>query len=82
MARYAIYVCGGPSDVRVIPRASCPDASKHTPCPERYLEWHEWAETMIKTHRQTQCSTCRYWVIWVLTNRTGMRRVTKIKKAA
>lgn len=43
----------------------CPDAKKHTRCPSGYLAWHEWADKKAKTHRQTQCSTCGYWSIWV-----------------
>jgi ribosomal protein L37AE/L43A len=42
----------------------CPDKAKHTPCPRGYIEWHDWAETMSKTHKQHQCPTCKRWSIW------------------
>ena len=37
----------------------------HTPCPKEYLQWHEWAEEMEKTHRQIRCPHCGLWTIWV-----------------
>ena len=42
----------------------CPDARKHTKCPEGYVEWDKWAEKMGKTHDQLRCSTCGFFVIW------------------
>lgn len=30
-----------------------------------YLQWHEWAKTMSKTHKQIKCPTCGLWAIWV-----------------
>lgn len=42
----------------------CPQAHLHTPCPQGYLAWHEWAEKMAKTHQQRQCPGCELWVIW------------------
>jgi hypothetical protein len=38
---------------------------KHTPCPEEYLAWHEWAERKAKTHVQERCPHCGLWAIWV-----------------
>lgn len=37
----------------------------HTPSPERYLAWHEWADKMTKTHKQIQCPECQMWMIWI-----------------
>lgn len=45
-------------------RETCPDRRKHTACPAGYLQWHEWADTKAKTHRQVACSTCGLSVIW------------------
>jgi hypothetical protein len=42
----------------------CPDWDKHTAAPRSYLEWHEWAEDMAKTHKQERCPTCGYWAMW------------------
>ena len=44
---------------------TCPDRSKHTKAPSGYLEWHSWATRKARTHRQTQCDTCRLWAIWI-----------------
>lgn len=42
----------------------CPYFEDHTPCPEGYLEWHSWAESMSKTHRQVRCGGCGLYAIW------------------
>lgn len=42
----------------------CPDKDTHTPSVP-YMDFHEWAERMNETHRQTRCPTCRLWAIWV-----------------
>lgn len=42
-----------------------PSECQHTPCPEGYLAWHDWAEKMAETHRQKRCPVCRLWSIWV-----------------
>jgi hypothetical protein len=42
----------------------CPDSARHTPCPEGYLQWHEWAEKMLRTHVQVKCPTCGMYAIW------------------
>ncbi len=61
---YAVYICGGPSDVRVVPNPTCPSAAEHTPQPPGYTEWHEWAEEMGKTHKQQRCAGCHLLNIW------------------
>lgn len=44
---------------------------KSNPCdlhmdgPSGYVEWHDWAERMERTHEQRQCSGCGLWKIWV-----------------
>jgi hypothetical protein len=42
----------------------CPDADTHTPTPPGYLDGFDWADRMLKTHDQTKCPTCGFWVIW------------------
>lgn len=37
---------------------------RHTPCPEGYVPWHEWAEQKSKTHKQERCPSCGLWAIW------------------
>jgi len=43
----------------------CLDFHNHTPCPAGYLQWHEWAQHMSKTHKQIRCPRCKLWAIWV-----------------
>jgi hypothetical protein len=40
------------------------ECERHTPQPRGYLQWHEWAEKMDKTHTQRQCLGCGLWAIW------------------
>lgn len=42
----------------------CPNEADHVDGPEGYLAWHEWAEEMMKTHRQTRCRGCNLWKVW------------------
>lgn len=44
--------------------AICPDIEDHTWCPEGYIQWHDWAEKMSKTHRQRRCAGCGLYAIW------------------
>ena len=46
-------------------RNPCPLETDHTPCPDGYLAWHEWAEQKSKTHRQVRCPGCDLLTIWV-----------------
>ena len=43
---------------------TCPDKDKHTPSPDGYVPWSEWADMMVETHKQVQCATCGLWAIW------------------
>lgn len=45
---------------------ACPGATNpdHRTGPSSYLARSDWAENMLKTHRQSQCQTCGLWVIW------------------
>ena len=43
---------------------ACPNAAEHTYGPDRYLSWHEWAARMARTHAQSRCTGCGYYVIW------------------
>jgi hypothetical protein len=47
---------------------NCKHIEKHTPCPKGYIEWHEWAEKMGKTHNQIKCHSCGFLVVWVEKN--------------
>jgi hypothetical protein len=42
----------------------CPDVRKHAKEPLGYLQRHDWMEKRTKTHVQSRCPTCGYWVIW------------------
>ena len=46
-------------------RPLCSLASKHTKCPEGYLEWHAWANRKSRTHRTERCPGCGLYMIWV-----------------
>lgn len=38
---------------------------EHTPSPEGYLQWHDWAEKMSKTHRSVVCQHCGLYGVWI-----------------
>lgn len=38
---------------------------QHTPCPEGYLQWQEWARVKSHTHIQQQCTGCGLYAVWV-----------------
>lgn len=42
----------------------CPAIETHTACPDDYVNWHDWAERMSKTHRQRRCRSCGFYAIW------------------
>lgn len=44
---------------------NCSNRHNHMESPSDYVEWHDWAERMAKTHKQIKCPECGYWVIWV-----------------
>lgn len=43
----------------------CPLRAQHTPSPDGYLAWQDWAEAKAKTHRQMRCAGCHRWSVWV-----------------
>lgn len=45
--------------------ANCPQVEGHTASPSGYMEFHDWAYDMDRTHVQRQCDVCKMWVIWV-----------------
>lgn len=49
---------------REVREVLCPHSEDHMPQPQGYIEWHAWAETMTKTHRQRQCPGCGLYAIW------------------
>lgn len=52
------------ADAREIAGKLCPYFEDHTPAPEGYLNWHAWAKTMSKTHKQRKCPGCDRFEIW------------------
>ena len=42
----------------------CPEAENHTPCPEGYVARSDWAQAMMKAHRQIKCPGCGLYKIW------------------
>ena len=42
----------------------CQKAFKHTPVPDGYVAWMEWAEKKAKTHEQIKCPVCKTYSIW------------------
>lgn len=56
----------GPQVPRYAKADDCPKAvERHTFGPKGYLQWHEWAARMAKTHRQRKCPTCGFYAVWV-----------------
>lgn len=51
-------------DKLVIPYADCPNAVQHTPHPVGYVAHSDWADQMLKTHRQKRCDGCGILNIW------------------
>jgi hypothetical protein len=43
----------------------CPYEDEHTPSPQGYVEWFEWAEKMSEDHVQVKCKGCKRYVIWI-----------------
>lgn len=43
----------------------CRHFEDHTPRPGGYIQWHEWAGRMAKTHRAEKCLGCGLYAIWV-----------------
>lgn len=37
---------------------------QHTPCPDGYIAWHEWAERKSRRHYQVRCDECGLFAIW------------------
>jgi hypothetical protein len=48
----------------VAARPLTPDCEPHTPRPEGYVAWWEWADLMAETHTQRRCKGCEQWAIW------------------
>lgn len=63
MKTYAIYL-SSPDQHPEVPNPLCEQAELHTPCPSRYVPWHEWAERMARTHAQQRCPACGKWFVW------------------
>ena len=51
-------------EFRLNRQESCPNAANHAESPGGYVQWHEWAAAMKKTHDQSQCPGCGLWLIW------------------
>ena len=55
-------------------KTTCAD---HTPAPDGYCAWHDWAMKMGKTHRQIRCDRCGLFKIWIpkhLSNRAAKKK--------
>jgi hypothetical protein len=49
-------------------------------CPKGYIDWHDWAQKMSKTHDQVICLGCHLYRIWVKNNhRSRKKNETKTK---
>lgn len=40
------------------------DCEQHTPHPESFRRWAEWASQMHQTHTRRQCHACGLWAVW------------------
>ena len=61
--RRAIYICT-PDVTPTLVDDGCPEWKSHTPDPQDYLGWFEWAEAKAKTHRQRRCTGCGLFKVW------------------
>ena len=53
---------------RILDPELCPNRDNHTndpTMPHGYVQRFEWARKKAKTHRQTKCTGCNLYVIWV-----------------
>lgn len=60
--RYAWHICI--PDLTPQPDPGPTSKCQHTPQPRGYLARSEWAESMLKTHKQERCPHCGLWAIW------------------
>lgn len=45
---------------------NCPNREQHTPAPDGYVAWHEWAARMYREgRRQHRCPGCERLAIWL-----------------
>ena len=45
--------------------SDCPNRDQHTPQPEDYFDWNDWAEAMSAAgSRQSRCPGCGLYAIW------------------
>lgn len=50
----------------VVPDAvKLPNGCVHTPTPEGYIQWRNWAGEASKTHSAIKCERCGLWKIWL-----------------
>lgn len=57
------FVCFGDDRLEVA-NPDCPNVAQHEPWPRGYCESSEYADKMMETHDQSQCSGCGMWLIW------------------
>jgi len=50
-------------DTETVVEDPCPGG--HTPAPVGYVDRHEWAAKMSKTHKSRRCEVCSKYGIWV-----------------
>ncbi len=68
---YAVYLCT--SDGPLVRQPCSAGGADHEPAPDGYMQWHEWAEEMGKTHRSVRCKVCGRFGLWVEKKRSGLR---------
>jgi hypothetical protein len=56
--------------------SDCPNFANHTKSPEGYNQFFDWCHEMNKTHKQTRCTDCGLWTIWVPRDPTNSEQVT------
>jgi hypothetical protein len=63
--QYKVYLCGTGDSPLIDKNPDCPNAAAHTPSPSSDLDFADWATAMTKGFRQTRCSGCGLFNIWV-----------------
>jgi hypothetical protein len=52
-------------EILVTPNLDCLQKELHTPQPEGYIQWHDWAASMnYKKYSQRRCPGCNLYLIW------------------
>lgn len=58
-----VFICTDDEPPKA-PDTDCPNNDAHEPWPKGFLASMAYADEMLQTHDQSQCTGCGRWVIW------------------